>query len=115
MQDLLSSIPFMGMVTIISLGIIAGIAAFMFIFSGIHQQQRVHQLRGFPHPRIVAGIFLLIFAIAQIVNELVVWYAPLLGVSRDTITLFDIVANATGILLIVPILYGAFFRIRKRQ
>ncbi len=114
MQDLLSSIPFMGMVAIISLGVIAGIAAFMFIFSGIHQQ-RVHQLRGFPHPRIIAGIFLLLFAIAQIINELVSIYASHLNMTRDTITLFDAAANITGILLLVPILYVTFFRMRYRQ
>jgi uncharacterized membrane protein YidH (DUF202 family) len=102
------------MVTIISLGIIAALAACMFIVSGVHQQ-RVHQLRGFPHPRTIAGIFLLLFAIAQIINELVPVYATHLNMNRDTITSFDFVANITGILMVVPILYAALFRVRNRQ
>lgn len=114
MQDLLSSIPFMGMVTTISLGIIAGIAAGICIFSGIHQQ-RIHQLRGLPHPRIVGGLLFLIFAIAQVGNELVSVYAPRLDLSLYTVTLINILANASAILLLAIVPYVAIFRIRNRR
>lgn len=114
MQDVLSSIPFMGMVATILLGIIAGIAACLFIISGIHLQRK-QQVRKLPHPRIVAGILLLVFAIAQVVNELVSVYALHLGLSLYAVTFINILANASGILLLVIVPYVAIFQIRNRQ
>ena len=109
MQSFVSSLPFVGMVITLLLVIFVGVIACKGILSEV-RRQREQQVQWYRQSRIVVGIVALVTSIAQLPNAIVPVYAQRLGLSLSTKTLFNVLANASLILLsvILIVLFAKF-------